>query len=274
MRGAIWGLVMALAGAGGATAQDSALRSFRTGDDSRGWEAVGRLDIAGTAFCTATLIAPDEVLTAAHCLFDRITGKPVDPTSIVFRAGLRDGRALAERMVRQAVPDPSYRQAARVTAENARHDLAILKLEHPIRLPSLLPFPVGSTETSGPSVGVVSYALNRAEAPSMQQTCAILGEDHGVLVLSCDVDFGSSGAPIFSMEGGVRQIVSVVSAKAEMDGKPVALGTELDAPMAAIRAQMAAETTLFGGGAPPQVRVLAPGQRGQTGARFVRPDGS
>jgi len=39
-----------------ATAQDSGLRTLETFDAVRGWEGVGRLDIAGKGFCTAALI--------------------------------------------------------------------------------------------------------------------------------------------------------------------------------------------------------------------------
>ena len=42
---------------------EAPLKTLITGDDSRGWEAVGRLDMAGQAFCTGALIASDLVLT-------------------------------------------------------------------------------------------------------------------------------------------------------------------------------------------------------------------
>ena len=41
-----------------AKAQDSGLKRLDTGEDSKGWEAVGRLDLAGKGFCTGALIAP------------------------------------------------------------------------------------------------------------------------------------------------------------------------------------------------------------------------
>ncbi|MEM8798570.1 MAG: trypsin-like serine protease, partial [Pseudomonadota bacterium] len=59
-------------------ASESALKRLDTGDDSRGWEAVGKLNIDGRGFCTGALIAPDIVLTAAHCLYDKETGARID----------------------------------------------------------------------------------------------------------------------------------------------------------------------------------------------------
>jgi cation:H+ antiporter len=47
------------------------------------------------------------------------------------------------------------------------------------------------------------------------------------LVLSCKVNFGASGSPIFIIENGVPKIASVVSAKAEWKDRDVALGTSL-----------------------------------------------
>ena len=53
------------------------------------WNAVGRLNVAGNRVCTATLISPDEVITAAHCLFHQVTRHLAHPEDIHFVAGFR-----------------------------------------------------------------------------------------------------------------------------------------------------------------------------------------
>ncbi len=249
-----------------------ALQGLRTAEEAAGWEAVGRLDIDGKGFCTGALVAENLVLTAAHCLFDRDTGAPVDPGRVEFLAGLRNGQALAYRTVRRALVHPGYRFGPAgglgAGAEESRDDLALLELDRPIRSTQVVPFETAGTVHAGAEVGVVSYAVDRAEVPSRQAACGVLGEQAGVLVMDCDVDFGSSGAPVFATVGGVPRIVSVISAKGELEGAQVALGSTLAGPLAELRAAFAE------GGAPaaPETRRLLPGERADTGARFVSVD--
>jgi V8-like Glu-specific endopeptidase len=261
-------LAAVLALAGPAPAQDGEMVSLQTADDSRGWDAVGKLVLGERGFCTGALIEPQLVLTAAHCLYDKQTGVQMRPEEIEFQAGWRNGRAVAYRKVSRAVTHPDYRYSGNDKLERVTADLALLELSQPIRLPSIHPFPTGATPVEGDAVGVVSYAQDRAEAPSIQEACEVLAGRRETLVLSCNVDFGSSGAPVFSMIDGEVRVVSVISAKAEVDGRKVALAVPLAAPLLALRDALSNSrlgARIDGGG----VSILSGGQGG--GAKFVKP---
>ncbi|MEO6300616.1 MAG: S1 family peptidase, partial [Paracoccaceae bacterium] len=202
-----------------------------------------------------------------HCLFDKETGARIDPSQIKFLAGWRTGRAEAYRGARQAVAHPDYVYGGSGQLDRVAYDVAVIELDQPILTSAVKPFEVAATPEAGDTVGVVSYAQDRADAPSLQQKCNVVDRQTGILVMTCDVDFGSSGAPVFSMKDGVPQVVSVISAKAEVEGKQVSLGSALQIPLAALMAELDA-----GGpskGVAGNVQMLSGGMGG--GAKFVKP---
>lgn len=258
-RQACLGLAILLPGSG-VMADPTALRPLNSVEQGKAWEAVGRLDIDGSGFCTGALISEDLVLTAAHCLFDPETGVRLPDERIEFRAGWRSGRAAAYRWVRQSVIHPDYVYAASAQPDRVRHDVALLQLDQPIRASQVMPFETDLRPRTGGNVGVVSYAHDRAEVPALQETCEIKAAQQGLLVLSCEADFGASGAPVFSFEGGQPRIVSVLSAKAAANGLPVSLGTVLEQPLDALKRSLLEDSPF-----------LKAATRRETGAKFVRP---
>lgn len=209
-------------------------RALQTADAGRGWEAVGRLNIGEGGFCTAALITSEIVLTAAHCLFEQSEGAAIDPAEIEFQAGLRLGRAEAYRGIRRVVLHPDYDPVRLEGLTRVDHDLALLELDRPIRLDHVRPFRTQARVETGQRVEVVSYARNRADAPSREAGCTVLARDADVLVLDCEVDFGASGAPVLVAHGRDMRIVSVISAKAVWNGRKVSLAAAMEGELDAL----------------------------------------
>lgn len=251
-----------------AHAQQTGLVTLETRQDSQGWEAVGRLDIRGKGFCTAALIQDRLILTAAHCLYD-IDGSMVAPDRFTFQAGLRSGQAQTTRLITRTVAHPDYVHTGQAT--NAREvaiDIAVLELDRPIRNTRMQPYRIAQRPITGDQVGVVSYGRGREEAASLQQVCDVLGRQTGVIVMTCDVEYGSSGSPVFMMDNGETRIASVVSAMAHINGQKVALGTSLEGPLDALLSHFATLGPARPGGTQ---RLINADERNDTGAKFIRP---
>ncbi|MHA3914144.1 trypsin-like serine peptidase [Halovulum sp. GXIMD14793] len=207
---------------------DSPLRALDHVDEARDWVAVGRVNIGHDGFCTGTLIAPGLVLTAAHCFFDPQSGGRLPDSQVSFVAGWSDGHAESIRGARRVMIDPDYRYSLHPNNVQITNDLALIELDRPIRETAALPFERATRPRTGSAVGIVSYAQGRADVPSIQDSCTVLGQHKRVMALSCDVTFGASGSPIFDMSGPRPRIVSVVSAKGRLAGKTAAFTMAID----------------------------------------------
>ena len=257
-----------------AAAQTSGLDRLTLRGDLLGWEAVGRLDLP-SGYCTGVLIASDTVLTAAHCLYDDRRSEWIDPRTITFRAGLRDGDSIADRSGARAVAHARYVPTAWNTEVSIRHDVALLELSNPIPAATAAPFRVQSPSRVSRQVSLVSYGRGRSDALSRQRVCEVLGRQGGLLAFDCDAERGSSGAPVFDLSGNRARIVSIISGGSRMRGTEISLGMELPSVVGDLQRAMRS-----GNGVWPReevgsrrLRVGESPDRGEEGAgvRFLRP---
>lgn len=217
--GAIVLLLACAAFPGTLRADGAGHRAMLPADAQEAFLAVGRLNVQGQGFCTATLIAPSTVLTAAHCVIDRRTRRVVAVDRVHFLPGFRIGDYAAHARATAVRLSPRFALSAR----GADHDLAVIDLTAPVPA-AVRPIPVDTAAGAEGALVLVSYGMDRSQIMSIQRGCRVLRRVGATMFTDCLGLPGASGAPILQESGGALRVVGVTSAVVKSSDAAVTRG--------------------------------------------------
>ncbi|MEO0386122.1 MAG: serine protease, partial [Pseudomonadota bacterium] len=176
--------------------------------DQAAYNAVGRVNIAGyrlRRMCSGTLIAPDRVLTAAHCTLG-VGDQPAPADALIFLAGWRQDRFAGKSRVAEVLIHPEFFAARARGAVDVETDLAVLRLETPLGdIAPILPAPF---KTAGP-FAILGYRFDRPHIVSRYSACGVDTVRPALARMTCRVVAGTSGAPVLDEGGGLVGVVSL-----------------------------------------------------------------
>lgn len=215
------------------------------------WSAIGRVNVANgnLSFCTGTLVAPQTVVTAAHCLLVARTNSWVQPTDVHFVVGQTPGLGyLAHSIAASFVTSPDFKctpedcplaYLAGVARRGMRPrmiktDWAVITLQDKL---SVRPIPVEAirnadfSSTGDAQIVLPGFGADRPFLLAAHKGCSAKTDvpelGSGSLTHGCETFQGGSGSPVLLMRNGRVSIIGIATTAPISATMPNARGATL-----------------------------------------------
>ena len=186
------------------------------------WDAIGQVNISGyrtRGMCTGTLVAPNLVLTAAHCVMDEWKKVPHPLHHIHFLAGVRGSKNKGHSTAKclRFVADYAYIPAPRSPGESLpsaafTQDVVVIELKEKLAVE-----PAALAEGLAPQPGLeliqAAYSADRRYALSAHFEChlRLINYETGLWFTDCDSHPASSGGPFLVQVNDKMKIAATLS---------------------------------------------------------------